>query len=81
MCLKQGLYGQVSEKQKEYLEVIHDSGEYLVSKVSQIIKLGEKSYDKNIKIATFDVEMLSQQVLNKFKTYSSTLSTKTFFKY
>lgn len=62
--LKQEIYGKVTEKQKKYLEVIYDSGQYLISLVDEVMKLGEKKYNKEINLTTFDVEMLCQQVIN-----------------
>lgn len=65
--LKQEVYGKVTEKQKKYLEVIYDSGQYLISLVGEIIKLGSKKYTTELNCSPFDVEMLCQQVLNNLE--------------
>lgn len=62
--LNQGIYGALSHKQQEYIQIIHDSGQYLLSLINEIVELGtlnEQSHDLNLSAA--DVEMLCQQVI------------------
>lgn len=59
------LYGPLTDKQKEYLEIIHDSGQHLVSLVDEILALelwDEGSQKLNITPA--DIEMLCQHAIN-----------------
>jgi signal transduction histidine kinase len=65
--LKQEVYGKITEKQKKYLEVIYDSGQYLISLLTEVIKLEDKNYNQSPKLAPFDVGMLCQQVLNNLE--------------
>ncbi len=62
--LGQGIYGSLSAKQKEYIEIIHNSGQYLLSLVTEIVELG--SLDDRIEslnLVPVDIEMLCQQVI------------------
>ena len=63
--LHREVYGPLTVKQREYLEIIHDSGKNLISLVDEIVSLGVSS-DRNseINVATVDIEMLCQQVIN-----------------
>jgi signal transduction histidine kinase len=65
--LKQEVYGKITEKQKKYLEVIYDSGQYLISLLTEVIRLEDKNYNQSPKLAPFDVGMLCQQVLNNLE--------------
>jgi hypothetical protein len=59
------IYGPLTSKQKEYLEIVQNSGRYLLSLVNEISHLGvvdECSHALNL--ASVDIEMLCQQVLN-----------------
>lgn len=61
--LSQGIYGSLTEKQKEYIEIIHNSGQYLSSLVNEVMELG--SLDDSASCLTLnpiDVEMMCQQV-------------------
>ena len=63
--LKQEIYGPLTYKQKEYLDVIHNSGERLGSLAEEIINLG--ILDDTIAalhVAPVDIEMLCQQTVN-----------------
>jgi signal transduction histidine kinase len=62
--LSQGIYGTLSDKQKEYLEIIHNSGQYLQSLVNEIIEIG--GLDDNsalLNLNQVDIEMLCQQAI------------------
>lgn len=59
------VYGPLTEKQKEYIEIIHDSGQHLVSLVDEILALeiwNENSQKLNV--VAVDIEMLCQQAIN-----------------
>ncbi|HEY9644088.1 MAG TPA: GAF domain-containing sensor histidine kinase [Coleofasciculaceae cyanobacterium] len=62
--LSQGIYGALSDKQKEYLAIIHNSGQYLQSLVNEIIEIGgldDRSVSLNL--SQVDIEMLCQQAI------------------
>ncbi|MEM6612603.1 MAG: GAF domain-containing sensor histidine kinase [Cyanobacteria bacterium P01_C01_bin.72] len=69
--LHREVYGPLSEKQKEYLEIIHDSGQNLISLVDEIVSLGVLS-DRSAEInpTKVDVDMLCQQVISSLKDLS-----------
>jgi signal transduction histidine kinase len=62
--LGQGIYGSLSDKQKEYIEIIHNSGQYLLSLVNEIVELGRlDDSGRSLNLAPVDVEMLCQQAI------------------
>jgi len=59
------IYGPLTTKQREYLEIIQHSGRYLLSLVNEITELG--AMDENatvLNVAPVDIEMLCQQAIN-----------------
>jgi hypothetical protein len=59
------IYGPLTTKQKEYLEIIQNSGRYLLSLVNEVSHLGVmEECSANLNLTTVDIEMLCQQVLN-----------------
>ncbi|MDY6785026.1 MAG: GAF domain-containing sensor histidine kinase [Cyanobacteriota bacterium] len=63
--LSQEVYGALTLKQKEYVEIIHDSGQHLLALVEEIINLGASTAEEaNLQLAPVDIEMLCQQALN-----------------
>ena len=63
--LKREFYGSLTHKQKEYLDIIHNSGERLGSLVEEIVNLGilnDRITDLNV--APVDIEILCQQTVN-----------------
>lgn len=59
------IYGPLTTKQKEYLEIIQNSGRYLLSLVNEVSQLGVvEEYSLSLNLTTVDIEMLCQQVLN-----------------
>jgi signal transduction histidine kinase len=59
------IYGPLTSKQKEYLEIVQNSGRYLLSLVNEISHLGVMDeYNHALNLASVDIEMLCQQVLN-----------------
>ncbi|MGF1588319.1 MAG: histidine kinase dimerization/phospho-acceptor domain-containing protein [Pleurocapsa sp.] len=66
--LHREVYGPLTLKQREYLEIIHDSGQNLITLVDEIVSLGVLSdQSSEINLTTVDVEMLCQQVINSLK--------------
>jgi signal transduction histidine kinase len=58
------IYGPLTTKQREYLEIIQHSGRYLLSLVNEITELGAMNASTDIlDITTVDIEMLCQQAI------------------
>ncbi|BAZ45922.1 GAF sensor signal transduction histidine kinase [Chondrocystis sp. NIES-4102] len=63
--LHQEVYGPLTVKQREYLEIIHNSGQNLITLVDEIVNLGVlNDHSGDNRITPVDVEMLCQQVIN-----------------
>lgn len=63
--LSQGIYGNLTEKQKEYINIIHNSGQYLLSLINEVIELGTlDDSDSSLNLSPIDVEMLCQQAIS-----------------
>ncbi|MEM7595653.1 MAG: GAF domain-containing sensor histidine kinase [Cyanobacteria bacterium P01_A01_bin.83] len=63
--LHREVYGPLTIKQREYLEIIHDSGQNLISLVDEIVSLGVlNDRDSKLNKVAIDIEMLCQQVVN-----------------
>ncbi|MEM8721717.1 MAG: GAF domain-containing sensor histidine kinase [Cyanobacteria bacterium P01_G01_bin.39] len=63
--LHREVYGPLTIKQREYLEIIHDSGQNLISLVDEIVSLGVlNDRDSKLNKVAIDIEMLCQQVIN-----------------
>lgn len=59
------IYGPLTSKQKEYLEIIQNSGRYLLSLVNEISELGALDETiQSLNLTSVDIEMLCQQALN-----------------
>ncbi len=59
------IYGPLTTKQREYLEIIQHSGRYLLSLVNEITELGAmESNIEALNVAPVDIEMLCQQAIN-----------------
>lgn len=59
------IYGPLTVKQREYLEIIHNSGQSLVSLIDEILSLGElDDSNQKLNITSVDIEMLCQQAIN-----------------
>lgn len=59
------IYGPLTSKQREYVDIIQHSGRYLLSLVNEITELG--AMDENastVNLTPVDVEMLCQQAIN-----------------
>jgi signal transduction histidine kinase len=62
------IYGPVTIKQREYLEIIQHSGRYLLSLVNEIAELGVLDQNMTtLNLAPVDIEMLCQQAINTLK--------------
>jgi len=58
------IYGPLTAKQKEYLEIIQ-SGRYLLSLVNEISELGALDEStQSLNLISVDIEMLCQQAIN-----------------
>ena len=63
--LRREVYGPLTTKQREYLQIIHNSGQNLISLVDEIVNLGVLgNQDATIRTGSVDIEMLCQQVIN-----------------
>ena len=63
--LRREVYGPLTIKQREYLEIIHNSGQNLISLVDEIVNLGVLgNRDTEVKTVSVDIEMLCQQAIN-----------------
>ena len=61
-------YGPLISKQKEYLNIIYHSGQYLLSLVNEILELGTiDDINQELTLASVDVEMLCQQALGSLE--------------
>lgn len=66
--LTRELYGPLTSKQKEYLQIIYNSGQYLVSLVDEILALGDlEEGDQKLDLTPVDIEMLCQQAINSLQ--------------
>ena len=63
--LTREIYGPLTSKQKEYLGIIHHSGQYLLSLVNEILELSSlKHTTQQLNLTSVDIEMLCQQAIN-----------------
>ena len=66
------VYGPLTTKQKEYLEIIHNSGQHLVSLVDEILSLGVlDEVSQKLDFTSVDIEMLCQQAINNLQQIAS----------
>ena len=62
--LTREIYGPLTLKQREYLNIIHHSGEYLLSLVKEILELSQLDLSQRVlNPASVDIEMLCQQAI------------------
>ncbi|KAM3098035.1 histidine kinase dimerization/phospho-acceptor domain-containing protein [Phormidesmis sp. 146-12] len=63
--LNREIYGPLTAKQKEYLDIIHHSGQYLLSLVKEILELSQLDESTRIlNLTSIDIEMLCQQAID-----------------
>lgn len=67
--LTRQIYGPLTDKQKEYMGIVHNSGQYLLSMVNEILELGalEENGDK-LNVSPVDIEMLCQQAMSTLES-------------
>lgn len=66
--LQQQIYGLLTPKQQEYLEIIRQSGQRMLMRIEEIIALDvDNSSSQKLNLATVDMEMLCQQVINNLQ--------------
>lgn len=66
------IYGPLTTKQREYLEIIQHSGRYLLSLVNEITELGSMNGNINaLDITPVDIEMLCQQAIKTLEDVAS----------
>ncbi|PMB01550.1 histidine kinase [Fischerella thermalis CCMEE 5273] len=59
------IYGPLTNKQREYLDIIQHSGRYLLSLVNEISELGAMDETETaLNLSPVDIEMLCQQAIN-----------------
>lgn len=62
--LNREIYGPLTSKQKEYLDIIHHSGQYLLSLVKEILELSQLDDSTRVlNLSSVDIEMLCQQAI------------------
>ncbi|MDX2100228.1 MAG: GAF domain-containing sensor histidine kinase [Leptolyngbyaceae cyanobacterium bins.59] len=62
--LTREIYGPLTTKQKEYLAIVYQSGQYLLSLVNEIMELGSlEDGSESLNLSSVDIEMLCQQVI------------------
>jgi signal transduction histidine kinase len=66
--LSREIYGPLTNKQKEYMDIIQDSGQDLLTLVNEILEVGALGVDPMPNIAPTDVEMLCQQAFSTLGT-------------
>lgn len=70
--LNREIYGPLTSKQKEYLNIIYQSGQYLLSLVNEILELGTlDDRAATLNLASVDIEMLCQQAINTLEQAAS----------
>ncbi len=63
--LQQQIYGLLTLKQQEYLEVIHQSGQRMLTRIEEILALDiADDNSQQMNLTMVDMEMLCQQVIN-----------------
>jgi signal transduction histidine kinase len=70
--LTRQIYGPLTDKQKEYMDIVHNSGQYLLTLVNEILDLGTlDDQSQYLDLSPVDVEMLCQQSLSTLKEVAS----------
>jgi signal transduction histidine kinase len=70
--LTREVYGPLTSKQKEYLDIIHHSGEYLLSLVQEVLELSSLDISQQtLNLTSIDIEMLCQQAIGTLEQAAS----------
>jgi signal transduction histidine kinase len=70
--LGQEIYGPLTAKQREYVEVVHNSSRILMERVQDIVELGLFEPEHRVpEMAPVDIDMLGQQVMNTLEQLAS----------
>jgi signal transduction histidine kinase len=70
--LNREIYGPLTGKQKEYMDIIHTSGEYLLSLVQEILELAQlDDRSESLNLTAVDIEMLCQQAISTLEQAAS----------
>jgi signal transduction histidine kinase len=69
--LKGEVYGQLTKKQKEYIEIIYNSGLEMNSLIESIISLTDFDNKTELIWGSVDLEMLTQQVINSLESLAN----------
>jgi signal transduction histidine kinase len=63
--LNREIFGPLTDKQKEYLGIVHSSGQHLLALVNEILDLGTlEDIKEDLNPSSVDIEMLCQQALS-----------------
>ncbi|MDX2215030.1 MAG: GAF domain-containing sensor histidine kinase [Oculatellaceae cyanobacterium bins.114] len=63
--LNREIYGPLTDKQKEYMDIVHDSGQYLLTLVNEILEVGALATNQQpLNLSPVDIEMLCQQAFS-----------------
>jgi K+-sensing histidine kinase KdpD len=65
--LKGEIYGKLTEKQKEYIEIIYNSGQEMNFLVEEIINIGDMYNSKHIQAVSVDLQLIAQQVIKNLE--------------
>jgi len=66
--LNREIYGPLTDKQKEYMDIIHNSGQYLLSVLNEMLELGAlEEKNTSLNLATVDIEMVCQQAVTSLQ--------------
>jgi signal transduction histidine kinase len=66
--LNQEIYGALRPKQKEYLGIVHDSGQQMLSMVDSLIAL--QDLRAALSVASINIETLGQQLVNRLSAHA-----------
>jgi signal transduction histidine kinase len=70
--LTREIYGPLTSKQKEYMDIIHHSGEYLLSLVNEVLELSSLDLSQQtLNLVSVDIEMLCQQAIATLEQVAS----------
>lgn len=63
--LSHEVYGPLTDKQKKYMDIVHDSGQQLLAVLNEIVELGAlDDHNLALNLAPVDIEMLCQQAFS-----------------